>query len=294
MSFVIKSKSKPSAPIRGFVFPKVSAKEEILKNEFLSDDKSNPIILGYMFSFTCMPGIEGAFQGGAVTQGEYKTYIEELIKPQTDGSFSPAWIETGSQNVKMANINEIVIGLVSASKKKNLETEHMSGYYASLGVDTIPTGKICKLINSMKGYFPEITSTKGYENIRYDDTWQDYRESLTSWKSILEKCGDDLVKVGAINQAKLDDLLKVDVKQKSTINACPKKLLFIMATYMEAADKMPGKWYQGNKAINENDPKKVKALVKGWKKYFALGSDESAIDAASTQAEVASALNGII
>jgi hypothetical protein len=294
MSFKITSKARPSAPVRGFIFPKVGSKEEVLKSEYLSDDKSNPVVLGYMYALTVIPSIAGAFQGGAKTQDDYRNFIDELIKPQSDGSFSPAWVETGKPNVEMKNIVEIVLGLVSASKKKNLETEHMSGYYASLGVESIPTSKICKLINGVKGFFPEITSAKGYEDIRYEDTWQDYRESLTSWQSVLRKCGSDLIKVNAISKADHDALLKVDVKVKANINACPKNLLFIMAAYMEAANKMPGKWHQGNKAVDENDPKRYKALVKGWKKYFALGSDESAIEAAHDQKAVAAAISNIV
>jgi len=290
------AKDKPvKAPIKGYVVPMINDVEELMGLPFMSDAKSNYIVGAYLYAICQMTELAGAFKGGAAGQKKCKEIIAAVIangEKHSDEDIAE-FAEKLAPNANDEGLFSNVIGLLSGGKKKSYTTENIDGYYQSLGISGISTSKVCSFLNQLSPFFPSVVSNPAYGKIRYESTWQNYREDLTSWQSILERCAKDMVLMNVLDQEECDKLILIDVRLPSNINACPASVLLALATYLEAADDFPAGWKQGKKAMDQTNPKKLKTMIMAWKKYFEITSDSGNVEAAKTLGDIVKAFKSI-
>jgi len=262
------------APSPAAIFPEWTGDD--LDLTYVSDEKSSFLAYAYIHALAGLKTGLGAFANGEATANVYLQKITEMANKDTEQGVSIR------KNLAEGGQAVAIIGLIQAAKKKPLETDNMNGYYQSLGCNGMSVSKLTKLINDVAIFHPDITGTDEYKEIRYNSTWQDYRESRASWGNLFKRCRTDLIAYGMITAERAQRLANCSMFDPDQIAEITPKELVIIRAYLDAADGLPKEWPQGDKAYKLFNKRIYNTMVKAFKKRFELAADVEALEAAET------------
>jgi hypothetical protein len=176
--------------------------------------------------------------------------------------------------LQTSSANQWLADLLTASKKKELTGENVSGYYASLGRTDVKGGPIAKLMNSIANFVSDQIGEEAFRNQLTDNEFMRYHTSRVSTGKLLFEMMDVFTDLGILdlesddyNNIKDSNDRPYDISISKKI---PSKLVGYAALYFEVCGKDVGTWFQGMSALNKLPSIKIKTIKQVFKKYLEL------------------------
>lgn len=185
-----------------------------------------------------------------------------------------------------------LLDLVNAAKKKPLDEQNVTGYFASIRFDCAKPIKVAKFINTIAPYLADMISLEASRNLLSKSTWTDYRVSRCSTGKVLKENSAALKVLGVITDAEVVTITTASESpwDITLADAIPKRIKGFCAIYLDASGRGIDKWYQGNKAMDAMPAAKVRATKVIFKAYLDAVNDTSAVASATTASEVIAAI----
>jgi len=214
----------------------------------------------------------------------------------TDGATLSGTAEIARlQAIMVTNSNSAVgwmADLVNASKKRPLDDNNVTGYFASIHHDCRRPNKVTRFINMISPYFSDQASDPLFRALLVENVWTDYRLSRCSTGKILF---ENLVVLRAlliVDDAVAD--LIVDAHNApwdvTLANLIPRRVVAYCSIYLETSGTGIKEWYQGNKAVAGLPAAKVRSAKVIFAKYIDMSSDVAAVGHATNADEVIAAI----
>lgn len=272
---------QPVAPVLSSVIPKFKNMEEIVDFKGHKDKGLEGFSIMVTYEISRLDFMHSAFIGGIVsaktTHGLIESFIEEEVDEEAAGDDPGGDAHRKNllrENMKANadNIMSIVGNILHYFKLKRLEESHMSNLFAALGLEDTSSPKLVNYMNSLRPFIPKMDEITGFLSIRFDNNFTIYRETLVSWPSLLQRC---YVNIHHFLSRKYN-LKEIDGRSPDCKMGMEGSDMAIMAAFLESVDKLPGKWYQGQRAILETPPAKYALWIKIFKKIAA--KEQSILD----------------
>jgi hypothetical protein len=186
---------------------------------------------------------------------------------------------------QMNSATQWIIDLVTASKKKMLDGSNVEGYYSALGRSDVKGTPVARIINNSANYMTDKINNAGFREGLTDNIFMKYHTSRVSTGGLLfemievftdlqiiDEEGSAFVSIRNAKDAPHDIGLSKEI---------PVKLVGYAALFFEVSGKDVGKWYQGEKALQDVPAVRIKAIKSVFRKYLELKNKIGEIDSAS-------------
>lgn len=185
-----------------------------------------------------------------------------------------------------------LLDLVNAAKKKPVDDQNVTGYFASIKFECSKPIKIAKFINMIAPYLEDIIADRASRDLLSKTVWTEYRISRCSTGKILHENSAVLKVLGVISD--IDDAAITAASNApwdiSLADAIPNRIKAYCAIYLDAAGRGIDKWHQGNKAMDALPAAKIRSSKKIFKKYLDTVNDIEDLEKAKTADEVVAAI----
>jgi len=256
----------PSAPFVGPIFTEVDAKIE--KNEFLTDVDQSPFLVSALFGIKNEKIQKSIF-------ANYDAFKASYEAPEADSAFSK--VVALAKNHDDNTSRSLLYNIVHASKKKRLDADNISSYFAGKGVIGFKCNLIAKFVSAVRsrGLYDLIKQILVDGEAFDTSVWSQYHNSLFSAVNLFNDHGDNMVKCGLIKKAELDTILDKNHYDEKEIKTISGNHLAKMQVYLTVTgnDDIADKWYQGKLAVRKFPPGVAATLRKLIKAYYKFEYD---------------------
>jgi len=275
---------KPTAPIVNSIIPYCKTFDQVKTLKWCTDKGMEGFEIAFMITLCSIPQMEGAFaagkRGAASMDKAWEDFHNEqdAVTVEMYDGFDPGSTEFTNYNLnKLIEVNigdnkmhSTVINLIHVYKLQALESEHLTSFFASLGLEDTSAPKFAAFLTQLRPFLPIVGDAAGFADIRHENAFTDYRECRVSWPN-LYKASSAFCKELMIGRYET-----ADGADPKTFRGMEGNDMGILAAYLDANKAFPSGWHQGKKAKDKIQKDKYALWVNIFKRasVIALNADE--------------------
>ena len=178
-----------------------------------------------------------------------------------------------------------IVDLAAAYQVRKLTPKNIEGYFMSKNSTRIIGRDLLSIVEISASILPNIMSEESSRSaiLNTNNNWLKYHTTACSTAALVKKC-IDVLNPAFPTMFSADTLARIDVAANALWNKAlpddiPRTVVALTYVWLKEAKQLPENWYQGQKAYESTNPVILRRFASICKKYLALCSESTAVDA---------------